>query len=340
MDAITQVIKGQDIQDRDAAYLLEKSLLKEDALQVFNNEEASQENKDGLAFTKCLAAVTEHIFSKKAYKTQKKYIRNIHKPLAFGSREWISRMIKLNDHLKKFPVPDGVTAKKISREEFVDLLEDGVPYQWKMEFEKEGFDSSSSTLKEFLEVCVRLEEAELQKPLKKRIACAAKEHEESDDDKPIKPRYKRRKGQTKRYGRRILRQQSKRHGGKRMKKFCDYHGVCYHDTSECNLAKSCKKHVQPIHHITEQQRLWQVRFVKDTKRQAKKRSLTGREVKDLNAFVKDKINETIKERNCNMYAMSNFNNLSLSSSNESMESIISNTSDEESGECRKPAHKK
>eukprot|EP00957_Ditylum_brightwellii_P146439 11150015-Ditylum_brightwellii.AAC.1 len=58
-------------------------------------------------------------------------------------------MIKLNDYLVKFPVPDGVIAKKISREEFVDLLEDGIPFQWKMEFEKGGFNSSSSTLKEF-----------------------------------------------------------------------------------------------------------------------------------------------------------------------------------------------
>eukprot|EP00957_Ditylum_brightwellii_P149215 11363538-Ditylum_brightwellii.AAC.1 len=77
MEAITQVIKGQDIQNRDAAYLLVKSLLKRDILQVFKNEEASQEIKDGLVFTKCLVAVTEHVFPKKAYKTQKKYIWNI-----------------------------------------------------------------------------------------------------------------------------------------------------------------------------------------------------------------------------------------------------------------------
>ena len=174
VDAITQVIKGQDIQDGDAAYLLVKSLLRGDALQVFENEEASHDAMDGPSFLKCIHAVTEHVFPKKAYKTQKKYIRNIHKPLAYGAREWILRMIKLNNYLEKFPVPDGVTAEKISREEFLDALEDGVPYQWKMEFEKEGFDSSSSTLKEFLDVCVRLEEAELQKPLKKRIARAAR----------------------------------------------------------------------------------------------------------------------------------------------------------------------
>eukprot|EP00957_Ditylum_brightwellii_P083315 6334766-Ditylum_brightwellii.AAC.1 len=80
-------------------------------------------------------------------------------------------MIKLNNYLEFFPVQHRVTTTKIACEEFVDVLEDGVLYQWKLEFEKEGFDSSSSILKEFLDVCVHLEEAELQKPLKKRIAC-------------------------------------------------------------------------------------------------------------------------------------------------------------------------
>eukprot|EP00957_Ditylum_brightwellii_P120586 9198972-Ditylum_brightwellii.AAC.1 len=60
-------------------------------------------------------------------------------------------MIKLNDYLVHFPVLDGVTAMKISCKEFVNVLEDGIPYQWKLEFEKEGFDSGSSTLKEFLD---------------------------------------------------------------------------------------------------------------------------------------------------------------------------------------------
>eukprot|EP00957_Ditylum_brightwellii_P062219 4721643-Ditylum_brightwellii.AAC.1 len=77
MDVNTQVIKGQDIQDGDDAYLLVTSLLRGDSLQVFKNKEASQEVKDCPNFTKCLAAVTEHVFPKKAYKTQKKYIWNI-----------------------------------------------------------------------------------------------------------------------------------------------------------------------------------------------------------------------------------------------------------------------
>eukprot|EP00957_Ditylum_brightwellii_P149290 11370466-Ditylum_brightwellii.AAC.1 len=58
---------------------------------------------------------------------QKKYIQNIRKPLVLGSCEWISRMIKLNDYLVHFPVPDGVAAMKIACKEFVNMLEDGVP---------------------------------------------------------------------------------------------------------------------------------------------------------------------------------------------------------------------
>eukprot|EP00957_Ditylum_brightwellii_P103894 7915079-Ditylum_brightwellii.AAC.1 len=64
-------------------------------------------------------------------------------------------MIKLNDYLVQFPVPDGVTAMKISGKEFVDVLEYGILYQWKLEFKKEGFNSSPSTLKEFLDQSCR-----------------------------------------------------------------------------------------------------------------------------------------------------------------------------------------
>eukprot|EP00957_Ditylum_brightwellii_P160034 12182068-Ditylum_brightwellii.AAC.1 len=71
MEAIAQVIKGQDIQDGDTAHSLVKSLLKGDALQVFQNKEESQEIKDGAAFTKCLAAVTKHVFPRKPTRRRK-----------------------------------------------------------------------------------------------------------------------------------------------------------------------------------------------------------------------------------------------------------------------------
>eukprot|EP00957_Ditylum_brightwellii_P125318 9551532-Ditylum_brightwellii.AAC.1 len=91
----------------------------------------------------------------------------------------------------------------------------------------------------------------------------------------------------------------------------------------------------------EQQRLRQVWFVKETRRQAKRCGLSGKEVKDFNVFVKDKIKETTKEHNHDMYAMSNFEDLSISLSNKSIQSIISNTSveDLDDNSC-KPSHTK
>eukprot|EP00957_Ditylum_brightwellii_P113854 8680060-Ditylum_brightwellii.AAC.1 len=74
MEAIVQVIEGQEISDGDAVYSLVKSVLKGDALQVFKNKKESQGIKDSPVFTKCLAAVTKHVYPKKAYKMQKKYI--------------------------------------------------------------------------------------------------------------------------------------------------------------------------------------------------------------------------------------------------------------------------
>eukprot|EP00957_Ditylum_brightwellii_P168856 12852493-Ditylum_brightwellii.AAC.1 len=134
---------------------------------------------------------------------------------------------------------------KIPCEEFVDVLKDKVPYQWKLEFEKEGFALSSSTLKEVLDICIRLEEAEIQKPLFKKT-CAIKEHGNSDRKKP-KLHHKRHQSLSKHYKKF---HKNKHHGGKRRKKFCDNHGLCYHATDKCNFNQTYRKHTQPRHCIT------------------------------------------------------------------------------------------
>eukprot|EP00957_Ditylum_brightwellii_P012027 908295-Ditylum_brightwellii.AAC.1 len=136
-------------------------------------------------------------------------------------------MIKLNNYLVHFPVPDGVTATKIAREDFVYVLEDGVLYQWKLEFEKEGFNLSSFTLKEFLNMCIRLEQAEVLKLLKKKIAPAVKEHDNWDRKRKCQEKPK---SHHKRYH-----SLGKHHQSKCKKKFCSYHGLCYHDTDKCNF---------------------------------------------------------------------------------------------------------
>eukprot|EP00957_Ditylum_brightwellii_P175260 13342557-Ditylum_brightwellii.AAC.1 len=51
--------------------------------------------------------------------------------------------------------------------------------------------------------------------------------------------------------------------------FCEYPWLCHHGTKEYNYYQAYRKHVQPTHHITEEQRLQQVLFIKDAKRHAK-----------------------------------------------------------------------
>eukprot|EP00957_Ditylum_brightwellii_P086213 6560258-Ditylum_brightwellii.AAC.1 len=149
----------------------------------------------------------------------------------------------------------------------------------------------------------------MHKPLAKKITCAKKDH---NNDSKGKHHDKSKLHHERCHG------LGKGHFGNHKKKFCDYHGLWYHAMGKCNFTQSHRKHVWPTQHIMEQQRLWQVWFVKDTETQAKKHSLSVNEVKDLNAFVKDKIKETIKEHNHDMHTIINFKDLSLSSSNENV----------------------
>eukprot|EP00957_Ditylum_brightwellii_P042095 3188016-Ditylum_brightwellii.AAC.1 len=80
-------------------------------------------------------------------------------------------------------MPEGVTATKISCKDFIDILKGRIWFQWKLEFEKEGFHLRSAMLKEFLDMWVHLEEAEMHTPLVKKIACAKKEHGEDGKGK-------------------------------------------------------------------------------------------------------------------------------------------------------------
>eukprot|EP00957_Ditylum_brightwellii_P195881 14924344-Ditylum_brightwellii.AAC.1 len=80
----------------------------------------------------------------------------------------------------------------------------------------------------------------MQKLLKKKIARAIEENDDSDGKKP-KLCHERCHGSDKHY--------EKRHQNK--------HDLCYHDTDKYDFVQACRKHVQPTHRITEQQRLWQ-----------------------------------------------------------------------------------
>eukprot|EP00957_Ditylum_brightwellii_P196024 14935349-Ditylum_brightwellii.AAC.1 len=100
----------------------------------------------------------------------------------------------------------------------------------------------------------------MHKPLTKKIAHVKKEHNNSGKGKhhdKLKLSHERRHGL------------GKHHVRKHKKKFCNYHGLYYHDMDKCNFTQTHRKYGQPTHHIMEHQRLWQVQFIKDAERHAK-----------------------------------------------------------------------
>eukprot|EP00957_Ditylum_brightwellii_P017539 1321251-Ditylum_brightwellii.AAC.1 len=108
---------------------------------------------------------------------------------------------------------------------------------WKLEFKKEDFDLSSVALKGLLGVCVCLEQAEMHKPLAKKISCANKDHDEATEGRKARHHdefglcHKRSQGHR------------KHHTRKCKKKFFNYYYLCHHDTEECDYYQTCRKHI-------------------------------------------------------------------------------------------------
>eukprot|EP00957_Ditylum_brightwellii_P097203 7403160-Ditylum_brightwellii.AAC.1 len=120
----------------------------------------------------CLNTVTFHVYPNKAYKLHEWYIRNMmHKPRHTSTCKWIDRVIKVNNYLMEFPTPVGVEAKKMDLEEILEVLEHGIPTLWNFQMDKEGFNESSSTIKEFTKTCVCYEECKPKIPEKQSAAC-------------------------------------------------------------------------------------------------------------------------------------------------------------------------
>eukprot|EP00957_Ditylum_brightwellii_P105288 8026230-Ditylum_brightwellii.AAC.1 len=100
----------------------------------------------------------------------------MYKPRHIPIRKWIARVVKLNNYLMEFPIPTGVEAKKLEQEELLEVLENGIPTLWRFQMDKEGFDVSSSTFKEFTKTCVCYKDCKPKVTEKTSAAC--KSHSE------------------------------------------------------------------------------------------------------------------------------------------------------------------
>ncbi len=151
-------LAGQNSTNGPTHFAFARRMLKGQALTVFENQIGTGA-ETLISFKEALGAVTADIFPKKALVTQQRHMRRfLRKPQWMCVREYVARVVEINNYLLEFPPVNATTPAAILGEaELLDLLEFGVPIMWQKTMVMHGFDPSNGTIKEFTEFCERLE---------------------------------------------------------------------------------------------------------------------------------------------------------------------------------------
>eukprot|EP00957_Ditylum_brightwellii_P069068 5243096-Ditylum_brightwellii.AAC.1 len=88
----------------------------------------------------------------------------MHNPRHVSAHKQIARLIELNNYLMEFPMQPGVDPRKIDWKGILEVLENGVFTLWKFQMGRQGFNASSSTIKEFIKTCIHYKECESAMP--------------------------------------------------------------------------------------------------------------------------------------------------------------------------------
>jgi hypothetical protein len=85
------VLKGQNVTQGPASYAVAKTLLKGDALTVFEQAEIARGNQTVPHYNKCLDDVAEYVFTEKVGQIQKRYMRrNLRFTKNLTVKEWVA----------------------------------------------------------------------------------------------------------------------------------------------------------------------------------------------------------------------------------------------------------
>eukprot|EP00957_Ditylum_brightwellii_P201048 15323848-Ditylum_brightwellii.AAC.1 len=85
------VLKGQNVMQGPASYAVSKTLLKGNALIVFEHAEIDHGNQTVPHLELCLDDMSEHVFPEKARQAQKHYMwRNLHLDGGMAMKEWVA----------------------------------------------------------------------------------------------------------------------------------------------------------------------------------------------------------------------------------------------------------
>ena len=167
---LKRVFVGQNLTTATTKYAMTRRLLTGAALSQFNTKyqeleekanategESWEEDDDNLR--KCLDAVTEKVFPKRALLTQKRYMRRlIRKPADMKLRDYMTRYNELNRYLEFFP--PFKENQKLPADKVMEHAEFAIPNSWQQQMVLHGFNAVENTMESFIEFCERLEFSE------------------------------------------------------------------------------------------------------------------------------------------------------------------------------------
>jgi hypothetical protein len=150
---------------------------------------------------------------------QKRWLRRFcRKPAGMPIRTFANHVTRINnDELPMLPPFHG-TAQRLSNDEIVDIVLNGIPRSWLKEMDKLGFDPIEYELTQVIEFCERMESAEDFEPARDGGKTSSKDNKVPRKDSSSK--------------------KSKTEGGK----YCLLHGNNgSHDTNDCMVLKNQAK---------------------------------------------------------------------------------------------------
>eukprot|EP00957_Ditylum_brightwellii_P054343 4117804-Ditylum_brightwellii.AAC.1 len=138
----------------------------------------------------------------------------------------------------------------MDQEEMLEVLENRILTLWKFQMDEEGFNASSSIIKEFTEMCIHYKECKPVMP--EKLSTAHRNHSEREG------KYK----------------------------YCKYHGSCRHSTDEYNITIACNKGCTDHEYKKGSHKSKKVCFHSN---KAKLCGFLSDKSKDLNATIDEKI---------------------------------------------------
>jgi hypothetical protein len=157
---LAKICVGQNVSDAAGKYAMTRRLLEGDALAAFNKAATATGNETNTNYATTMRELAKHVFPKNALALQRQWFhRYMRKPSKHTMREYVARVIEINEMLVEFPSGFN-TSQLIQEDEIKDLLEFSVPWQWRIEMVKQAFRPIDHDLADIVEFCERQETAE------------------------------------------------------------------------------------------------------------------------------------------------------------------------------------